>query len=292
MNPPQKIAALHDLSCLGRCALTVIIPTLSVMGYQVVPVPTALLSTHTGGYTDMHFHDLTSDMERIKEHFQSLGTSFRSIYTGFLGSTQQIETVEHFLRAFGSQDQKNSTLVLIDPVMGDDGELYSTYTAELAEGIRHLCQFASVITPNLTEACFLTGRPYLNTAHMEQERVIAYANELMDDLQTRYSCKIVITGIHLKNGGVANLGDDGMGKRFFSQQPECGHSYPGTGDIFASILLGELLADTPFDQAVDAAAGFVAHLIRASVQIPTPTREGVALEPELWRLAKQTTERR
>ena len=284
MKPPQKIAALHDLSCLGRCALTVILPTLSVMGCQVIPVPTALLSTHTGGYTDMHFRDLTGDMERIKEHFQELKTSFRAIYTGFLGSTQQIETVEHFIKAFGAPDGEEPPLVLIDPVMGDDGELYSTYTPELAEGIRHLCQFASVITPNLTEACFLTDRPYQSTADMEQEQAIAYANQLMNDLQARFACRIVITGIHLNNGGVANLGDDGKGNRFFSQQPECGRSYPGTGDIFASVLLGELLGDAPFDQAVERAADFVAHLIRASVKIDTPVREGVALEPELWRL--------
>ena len=291
MNAPKKIAAIHDLSCLGRCALTVIMPTLSVMGYQVIPVPTALLSTHTGGYTDMHFRDLTQDMEQIKDHFLSLGTRFNSIYTGFLGSTQQIETVEHFIKAFDVDEKGGRPLVLIDPVMGDDGELYSTYTEELADGIRHLCQFASVMTPNLTEACFLTRIPYRETNAMSQSDAMAYADRLMDALQSVYQCQIVITGLHLHDGSVANLGDDGKGNRFFSEQPECGHSYPGTGDIFASVLLGELLKETSFEQAVDTAAKFVAHLIRQSVQISTPTREGVALEPELWRLAQSSEER-
>ncbi len=284
MNPPKKIAALHDLSCLGRCALTVIIPTLSVMGYQVIPVPTALLSTHTGGYTDLHFCDLTDDMQRIAEHFGRLGTQFDSIYTGFLGSTRQIRTVEHFIERFGAKQEDKKPLILIDPVMGEDGELYSTYTEELADGIRHLCQFADVITPNLTEACFLTGFPYQNTKEMSETDARAYADELMDHLKAAYPCKIAITGIRLHDGGVANLCADERNERFFSQQPECGHSYPGTGDIFASVLLGRLLRGAAFPSAVDAAADFVAHLIRSTVPLPTATREGVALEPELWRL--------
>ena len=285
MNPPKKIAAIHDLSALGRCALTVILPTLSAMGYQVVPIPTALLSTHTGGYTDMHFHDLTDDMERISEHFQSLGTTFDSVYTGFLGSSHQIQTVERFLRIFGSAENGEQPLVLVDPVMGDDGELYSTYTPELARGIAHLCQYASVITPNLTEACFLTDTPYRDTKQLSEQDVNGYVNGLMDALQVQFRCRTVITGIHQKNGSVANLCADTDGSRFLSAQPECGHSYPGTGDIFASVLLGELLRGTAFAVAVEKAAEFVAHLIRISVRIPTPTREGVALEPELWRLA-------
>ena len=287
MNPPKKIAALHDLSCLGRCALTVIIPTLSVMGYQVVPVPTALLSTHTGGYTDLHFHDLTDNMKQISGHFGRLDTRFDSIYTGFLGSTRQIRTVEQFIERFGTAKDGSKPLILIDPVMGEDGELYSTYTAELAEGIRHLCQYADVITPNLTEACFLTGFPYRNTKEMAEGDARAYANELMDHLCAQYHCRIAITGIRLHGGGVANLCINEKGERFFSEQPECGHSYPGTGDIFASVLLGRLLGGTSFPQAVREAADFVAHLIRTTVSLPTPTREGVALEPELWRLLAQ-----
>jgi pyridoxine kinase len=256
------------------------------MGYQVIPLPTALLSTHTGGYTNMHFRDLANDMEQIKSHFQELGTSFRSIYTGFLGSTQQITTVEQFIKTFDVPDTDGQRpLILVDPVMGDDGALYSTYTPELAEGIRRLCQFAGVITPNLTEACFLTDIPYQCTSAMSETEAMKFANRLMDALQARHSCKIVITGIRLQNGSVANLCDVGDGNRAFSKQPECGHSYPGTGDIFASVLLGELLRDTPFASAVEKAAEFVAHLIKQSVQIDTPVREGVALEPELWRLA-------
>lgn len=285
--PPSRVAAIHDLSCMGRCALTVIMPTLSVMGYQVIPVPTALLSTHTGGYTDLHFRDLTSDMEQISAHFSALGASFRSIYTGFLGSREQIRTVEHFLNAFSDRPDEsgNKPLILVDPVMGEDGALYSTYTPELADGIRHLCAYASVITPNLTEACFLTGIAFRDTAEMDEREAFAFANSLMDSLLAFHPCQAVITGIRLCDGSVANLGSDTDGKRFTVRYPECGQSYPGTGDIFASVLLGRLLGGESFYDAVDAAASFTALLIQRSCPIPTPVREGVALEYELWRLA-------
>ena len=281
---PKQIAALHDLSCLGRCALTVILPTLSVMGYQVVPVPTALLSTHTGGYTDMHFRDLTDDMEEIARHFGELGTTFSSVYTGFLGSTRQIETVERFLRHFGSHPD---VAVLVDPVMGDEGALYSTYTGELASGMRRLSHHANILTPNLTEACFLTDTPYLDTAGLSEDEAMDYANGLMDRLEAQYPCRLVITGICFSDGGVGNLGRDADGSRFTVRRPHEGRSYPGTGDVFASVLLGSLLDGKSFADAVAHAADFIALLIRESSKLPTPAREGVALEPQLWRLAKQ-----
>lgn len=288
---PPRIAAIHDLSCYGRCALTVIIPTLSVMGYQVIPLPTALLSTHTGGYSDLHFRDLTDDMEQIAAHFSRIGASFRSVYTGFLGSSEQIETVERFLAKFASvPDESGKTpLIMVDPVMGDDGELYSTYTPELVDGVRQLCTHANVITPNLTEACLLTGIPYRNTAELTESEALAYTEHLLDLLSEGNDRRIVITGIRMCDGTVANIGIDSDRSRFTVRQPECGCSYPGTGDIFASVLLGKMLAGGSFRSACEAAASFTALLIRSSCKIPSPVRAGVALEPELWRLAPQTT---
>ncbi len=283
---PQRIAAIHDLSCLGRCALTVIIPTLSVMGYQVVPVPTALLSTHTGGYTDMHFRDLTHDMEQIAAHLAQLGCSFRSVYTGFLGSAEQIDTVKRFLETFAHRPDESGRcpLVLVDPVMGDDGELYSTYTPRLALRMRELCEYAEVITPNLTEACFLTDTPYQNTAELPIDEAMAFADLLADRLSAKHRHRTVITGVRLSDGRVANVGEDADGSRFSVCLPECGRSYPGTGDIFASVLLGRMLDGTPFPEACRAAAEFTAHLIRTSCEVDSEIRAGVALEPELWRL--------
>ena len=288
--PPPRVAAIHDLSCFGRCALTVIIPTLSVMGYQTVPVPTALLSTHTGGFTNLHFHDMTPHMEKITDHLASLGVTFRALYSGFLGSAEQIHTVSHILKAFGAtpDESGNLPLILVDPVMGDDGELYSTYTPRLMRGMRTLCHLAHLLTPNLTEACFLTDTPYQSTATMSEEDAMAFANTLMDRLEQAFATpQAVITGIHLPDGTLANLGKNKDGSRFTVRRPTQAHSYPGTGDIFASVLLGKLLQTNNFEASCAYAADFIATLIRESAKISTPARDGVALEPNLWRLCDQ-----
>jgi len=281
-----RVAAIHDLSCFGRCALTVVMPTLSVMGCQVVPVPTALLSTHTGGFTDLHFCDLTSHMEGIASHFSRLGMTFRSIYTGFLGSAEQIETVSHFLDAFGEipDESGEKPLILIDPVMGDDGVLYSTYTRELMLGMRRLSSRAQLLTPNLTEACFLTDTPYRDTAELSVDEAMDFADTLLQKLTKITSGRIVITGIRLSDGRHANVGRDADGREFCVCKPHEGKAYPGTGDLFASVLLGELLRGASFEDACHAAADFVAEVIRETATLPTPVRDGVALESHLHKL--------
>lgn len=285
---PPRVAAIHDLSGFGRCALTVIMPTLSVMGYQVVPIPTALLSTHTGGFTDMHFRDLTADMDAIAAHFAQLDICFRAIYTGFLGSAEQIETVSHIIDRFGERPDEggNVPLILIDPVMGDDGELYSTYTHELMLGMRRLSRRAHLLTPNLTEACFLTDTPYQSTAKLSEPDALAFANTLLDRLTEVTQGRIVITGIHLSDGSVANVGLDADGTRFCVKRPHEARSYPGTGDLFASVLLGSLLRGDAFPDACAYAAEFTGEVIHESAPIPTPERDGVALEHHLWKLTQ------
>ncbi len=281
--PPARVAALHDLSCMGRCALTVIIPTLSCMGAQVIPLPTALLSTHTGGFTDLHFRDLTPDMEQIADHFARLNSSFRAIYTGFLGSDAQIETVTRFLNRFANTpDESGKTpLILVDPVMGDDGVLYSTYTEQLCIGMRRLAARADILTPNITEACFLTETPYRNTATLTEAEALAFAASLLQSLTSLCHGRIVITGIHLKDGTLANVGRDADGTEFCVRRTMEGHSYPGTGDIFASVLLGACLSGDDFVGAVRRAADFCALLIRESAKLSTEARMGVTLEPYL-----------
>ena len=281
--PPARIAALHDLSCVGRCALTVILPTLSVMGYQTVPVPTALLSSHTGGFDHLYFRDLTEDMHGISAHFRRLELSFRAIYTGFLGSEDQIETVKAFLEDFGRipDESARTPLILVDPVMGDDGELYSTYTRTLADGMRELCRYAEVLTPNLTEACLLTDTPYRDTRRMREEERRSFALSLLSSLERFGADRIVITGIENERGDVENVGRDVDGSCFSVVRPHLSASYPGTGDLFASVLLGSLLGGKDFCSAVGEASDFVGRVIAASRCIDTPVRMGVALEPQL-----------
>lgn len=287
--PPRRIAAIHDFSCVGRCALTVVIPTLSVMGYQTVPLPTALLSSHTGGFEGLYFRDLTADMHRIAAHFDRLDMTFGSIYTGFLGSVEQISVVREFIERFGKTPDETgkAPLVLVDPVMGDDGVLYATYTQELADGMRELSTHAQVLTPNLTEACFLTDTPYKDTAKLTEREVEEYALGLLEKLSYICHGKIVVTGVGLAGGIVANAGRDIDGRIFWVKRTCQNISYPGTGDIFASVLLGALMQGDDFEAACTRAADFIVLLITESQKIDTPVRMGVALEAHLGALLKK-----
>ena len=277
-----RIAAIHDLSGFGRCALTVILPVISSMGLQAVPVPTALLSTHTGGFTDMYFEDLTEQMDKISAHFDALDIKFDAIYTGFLGSEHQIEVVSRFIDRFGDED----CLVFVDPVMGDDGELYSTYTKELANGMKKLCEKADIITPNLTEACFLAGVPYTERKDMSCEEASAFANMLTDKISEISKAETVITGLHCRGDLVATYVREKELSRLHTEQ-HVGCNYPGTGDIFASVLLGRLLNGASlFDSAVFASA-FTRETVEFSMGYDTPVREGVSFEPLLYKLTKQ-----
>ena len=154
--PTPRAAVIHDLSGFGRCSLTEVIPILSVMGVQCCPLPTAFLSTHTGGFTGFTFLDMTEELPKAAAHWKSLDLKFQAIYSGFLGSERQIGIVADFIRQFRGPD----TLVVVDPVMGDDGKPYQTYTPAMCAGMERLAELADVITPNLTEAAFLLGRDY------------------------------------------------------------------------------------------------------------------------------------
>ena len=287
--PPRRIAAIHDFSCVGRCALTVVIPTLSVMGYQTIPLPTALLSSHTGGFEGLYFRDLTDDMYHIAAHFDRLEMTFGSIYTGFLGSARQIALVREFIQKFGTTPDETgkAPIVLVDPVMGDDGVLYATYTRELAEGMRELSTCAQVITPNLTEACFLTDTLYQDTAKMTESEAENYVLSLLEKLSHICHGQIVVTGVGLANGIVANAGRDADGRIFWVKRACQDISYPGTGDIFASVLLGALMQGDDFETACTRAADFIVLLITESSKIDTPVRMGVALEAHLGALLQK-----
>ncbi len=282
VRPVRRIAAIHDLSCFGRCALTVVIPTLSAMGNQVVPIPTALLSTHTGGFEGLHFCDLSDSIMPIFEHFEALGLKFDAIYTGFLGSEKQIDMVEHFISRFS--DEK--TLVMVDPVMGDDGVLYATYTKPMMQGIAKLCRRANIITPNLTEACFLTGIPYRNTANMtEEERSEYICNVSVALEQVSGADRVVVTGIFHGTDALAVSGTDRKKKETVTvTTPRVKKNYPGTGDLYASVLLGSLLRGEDFGESIRYAADFTRDVMAFSAEYDTPARDGVALEAFLPRL--------
>lgn len=277
-----KVAAVHDMSCFGRCSLTVIMATLSCMGIQVCPLPTAVLSTHLGGFTHVAFADFTGNMPEFFRHWKSEQVHFDCIYTGFLASEHQIDIVSQFIDEFSH----NKPLVLIDPVMGDDGRLYSVYTAKMQERMRQFIEKAAVITPNYTEACFFLEKayePYIPEPATMKEWLVSLA-ELGPN-------KVVITGVPLADGHLLNSGferDTGQFWEVISERIPA--RYPGTGDIFASVLAGLLLRQHRLPDAMLKAARFVERAIKVTFKAQTPIREGVLLErvlPELCRLQKK-----
>ena len=276
-----RVAAIHDMSGFGRCSLTVAIPVLSAMGVQCCPLPTAFLSTHTGGFTGFTFLDMTEEMPKVAAHWQELDLRFHAIYSGFLASDRQIGIVSDFIRTF----RRSDTLVVIDPVMGDDGKAYQTYTSALCSGMTHLAELADVITPNLTEAAFLLGRPY---DQLPQEE--AGLQELVRELGLHGRRSVVLTGVSLSPGKTGAMCFDAKTSRTETVQVDMiAHPLLGTGDIFASVLTGALVrGDTLFSAAAQA-ADFVRACAVHTVAQDLPLREGVDFEPMLGLLTKQNT---
>ena len=271
--PAPRIAAIHDLSCFGRCSLTIALPVLSAMGCQCCPLPTALLSAHTGisGFT---FLDTTGEMRRISAHWSQLSLHFQAIYTGFLGSAPQINLVEDFLRRFHAPD----TLLVMDPVMGDHGTPYKTCTPALRQGLRELVAQADVITPNLTEAAILLDIPY-------HESQTADASELVRALSLQGQRSVVLTGYAAAPGQVGALCYDRDTRQVEAvQTARVPQDFPGTGDLFASVLTGALTRGAPLLQAARTAVDFVGSCVARSVAEGAGEAEGVDFEPLLQQL--------
>lgn len=270
----KKVLAIHDLSCFGRCALTVVLPTLSRFGIQAIPLPTALLSTHTGGFDNMFFQDMTDQMLEISNHLATLDISLDAVYSGFLGSARQIHAVEKILADLATP----TTLCLVDPVMGDDGKLYSTYDDELVAGIRHLAKKAHILTPNLTEACLLAGVEYPDISLLSTTEIKAKLKELSLKLSEESPCAdISITGIPTEEKMLTvSFSKDGT---FHEHETDlCPISFPGTGDLFSSLLLCAVMEGKSFHDAVEYAAQNTTESVRISQGVDEPTRNGVLLE--------------
>lgn len=273
----KKVAAIHDLSGFGRASLTTVIPILSTMGIQVCPVPTAILSTHTSNFTGYSFIDLTDYMEEHIAHWKKLNLEFDCIYSGFLGSPRQIKIVSDFVDHFGHKDN----LVVVDPVMGDNGHLYGTMGEEMIVEMRKLVSKADIITPNFTEAAFLLGEKYKETTTEEEvKNWLVRISEMGPKI-------VIITSVpdekineFEKNMSVIayNREDDVFWKVSCKYIPV---SYPGTGDAYTSVLIGSLLQGDSLPVAIDRAMQFVTQCIKASYGFKYPSREGVLLERNL-----------
>ena len=278
MNRTPKVAAVQDLSGLGRCSLSVILPVLSVMGAQCCPLPTAVLSAHTAfpAPGTAAFQDLTGAMEQTLRHWEALHTSFDAIYSGFLGSSQQIGVLRRLIQRF----RRKETLVLIDPVMGDHGRVYRTYTPEMCEQMIQLAAEADLITPNLTEAALLLGEPF---DHIPASQ--AGIEEWLRRLSLGGKRSVVITGVSLAPKALgAGCLDARSGKiRFAMARQEPGQFF-GTGDLFAAVLLGSLLRGETLSESTARAVDFIQKSVARTLAAGTPMLEGVQFEPLLREL--------
>ena len=273
MQALKRVAAIHDLSGFGKCSLTVALPILSAMGVEACALPTAILSSHTGDLKGYTYRDLTEDLPAMARHWVSLGLRFDAIYTGFVGSEAQLT----LLSGIVEQLRGEGTLVLVDPVMGDHGVLYRTYTPPMIEGMRALCRQAQVITPNLTEASFLLDTPY-DPAMLEPDAV----RERCRALAALGPERVVITGVALPGDRLGAAAYDAAEDAFaIHAMPRAPGIWYGTGDIFSSVLLGALLDGLDLGAAARLAVRFTQGCILRTWARGTDPRFGVDFEHEL-----------
>lgn len=276
---PSRVAAIHDLSGFGRCSLSVILPVLSAMGVQVCPVPTAVLSTHTGGFGNVVFRDLTDYISPALGHYKKLGIEFEAVYSGFLGSGEQVDSVLEFLHSYPN------ALKAVDPVMGDNGKAYKTCTPDLRLRMRELVAAADLITPNMTEAAMLLGEDFSASPLTRSG-----ARSLLLRLSKLGPKSVVITGAELAAGELANIGFDGeTGAFWFVPCDYVPVSYPGCGDIYASVLIGAMLGGASLPIAMGRASEFTELCVKTTFSYGSDPRCGVMFESVLKNLSEDKT---
>jgi pyridoxine kinase len=266
----KRILTIQDISCVGQCSLTVALPIISACGVECAVLPSAVLSTHTAGFTGFTCRDLTQDMPAILDHWVKEGICFDAIYTGYLGSTQQIDIVAEIF------DKTCTGPKIVDPAMADNGKLYPAFDNAYVEAMKHLCSKADFVVPNITEACFLTGMEF-KTAYDR-----SYIDALLTGL-TALGCKnVVLTGVSYESGktGVVVLE---QGNYHYYQHDLLPNSCHGTGDIYASAFVGALIRGKSAQDAARIAADYTVECIRYTATLDNHWY-GAAFEPVLGKL--------
>ena len=274
LPPLKRIAAVHDLSGVGKCSLTVALPIISATGVECACMPTAVLSTHTGEFTGYTMRPLTDEMLPMAEHWRREGVRFQGIYSGYLASPAQAALLEEVLSILADED----TLVIIDPVMADHGRYYRGLDGRICQAFRRLCARADIITPNITEAAFLTGLSYRSGPHEA-----SYLDELLSGLRELGPRYAALTGARPVSGGVGNLAlDCKTGERYAALGPEREGVYYGGGDIFASALSALLVRGAELRPALETASSLVEESVARSLLRPErPRRFGMDFEGAL-----------
>ena len=267
----KRVAAIHDISCFGKCSLTVALPIISAAGIECSAIPTAVLSTHTGGFSGFTFRDLTEDIMPVAEHWKKENLTFDAVYTGYLGSIEQIDLVCKAIDTFGTEN----TLLVVDPVMADHGKLYGGFPEDFPQKMKTLCARADIITPNITEAAFMTGMEYKAPPYDKK-----YIEDMMNALMQITKGKIILTGVAFNDSQVGAACYEGSEIEYvFTERINA--AYHGTGDIFTSALTSAILLDFPLKDAAHIAARFTCNCIGRTLNYHPEMTYGVNFEAEI-----------
>jgi len=265
-NRQKRMALINDLSGFGRCSIAEQLPVISVMKIECCPMPTSILSNHTG-FESFYFDDYTDRMERYAAEWKKLNLHFDGICTGFLGSCRQIDIVADFVKKFKEHD----TIVIVDPVMGDNGRMYKTYSSETCKKMQELLPYADIVTPNLTEACILADVPYQEKWSRKK------LNFLAEKIAAKGPGKVVITGI-TQGAYIANFCFESGKEAKIFRTIKVGTQRSGTGDIFCAIIAADAVNGDDFEKSVKKAGRFIKNCIKKSIELEIPTEEGVCFE--------------
>ncbi len=252
----KRIVTVQDISCFGKCSITVALPLVSAMGVECAIIPTSILSTHTGGFKNFTFTDLNEDIPKIAKHWQEYDIKFDSIYTGYLGNEKQINYVIDFISKFRGEN----TLVFVDPAMADKGKLYAGFDKEFPSHMARLCAIADIIVPNITEASFLLDIPY--TEEYDEE----YIKDVCKRLSALGAKKVILTGIHFGNETQgAYFYDSESGKTYYYCRETIDAAFHGTGDTFSSVLCAALTKGYTYENAIKIAVDFTVLCIEKTL---------------------------
>ena len=269
----KKVLAINDISCVGRCSLTVALPIISSVGLECSILPTSILSTHTGGFTGFTFLDFTEEMKKISDHWLKLNRKYDAIYTGFLGSSEQVEVVKDIVLKF-----KENNIVIVDPAMADNGKLYAIFNENFPNEMKKLCLIGDVILPNITEACLLTGYEYKQNNHSDE-----YLNGLIDALVKEGMKNIVLTGVSKKDGRIGAICyNSETKKQYFYDQDIIPGYYHGTGDVFASVFTSSLMKGKTIEESMKISVDITVASIKETLKYENiDVKYGVCFEEVL-----------
>ena len=265
----KRIAVIGDLSGFGRCSLTASIPVISSLGIECCPFPTAVLSAQTG-YRSYHFIDLTNEFTAYENEWQKMGYSFDGILTGYIASPAQADLISSFIKKFKTKN----TVLVVDPVMADDGEIYGTYSKELCEKVAEIAKLADIITPNLSELCILADVNYADIIEKsEDENYIDFICLIAEKLITKTLKSVIVTGVRYK-GEIYNILCE-KDKCCYVKSQIFGGSYSGTGDLFASVIAAKAVQGVPLKNAVNTASKFIEKSVESTFSEGTNRNDGI-----------------